>query len=775
MTETFNPLTLLGLRQTSETASDTLDNSQAKSIEDRQPAADPPGRAAGNLPRDSAGEATSTALAVVGDRPAADATRAPVDSALPQVDSAPASLPDREDNAAVRPAPAGRLRSRPHDPVTGRFLGRGVREERPSATLRDPPLVRESGPGEPDVDGDPLGKANAERRRQRDARDQRFLRAVDEIGHMPNSTTLLSKRFGVGEITIRAWCKRLQVDLEVKREAFRAAAKDPDADVDQVPPKALPFLRWSILDLFDRLVPFFDQAAPDEKDDSSPDPAEPENPFSTWTAWRVFLAAAFGLPRHELYRNHDPKGKWAIPDYPGVPTDLEVPRGAAALAPGASVEEIFKGCTGRQTWPEVAAKIVALIVGRRGGKSYITAIIGIFLACCRSYRLKLGTKGMVMILARDKEQAGVIRGYVLAFLKAVPFLSDLLVDEPTQKLIELANGITIEIRAVGEAGTRGYTVVAALADEIAFWPTDAESAKQDRKVVRALRPAMFGIKGAMLVMLSSPYARRGELYEAHRKGYGDETQGRYFVWQADTLSMRPTTDPEMLGEIIEEYEDDPENAKAEYGAQFRSDLENIYSRQAIEAVSVPGRFEQGYRDEHYPYRAFVDPSGGSSDSYVLAVAHDEKRTTPGGETITIPVLDRVKEWQPKFDPEQVSVEAVEILRGFKISKVTGDAYGGEWPRDPLKKRGIEYELSEQTRSELYLSFLPIVNSGRCELLDPIEHKRAVNQFSNLERRAGRTGKDSVNHLKGHHDDVANAIAGVMVQKGAGLAELGAVW
>jgi hypothetical protein len=137
-------------------------------------------------------------------------------------------------------------------------------------------------------------------------------------------------------------------------------------------------------------------------------------------AWRVFLAAAFGLDPAVLAVDHsklDGDPLRAMPAYPGV-LDPTIPRAAANVPPQSSGMGIFTACTGRTTWPAVRAKIVSLIVGRRGGKSYITAIIGIFLAT-RKYKLKLGTKGMVMILARDREQAGVIRGYILAFLRAL--------------------------------------------------------------------------------------------------------------------------------------------------------------------------------------------------------------------------------------------------------------------------------------------------------------------------------------------------------------------
>jgi hypothetical protein len=40
-------------------------------------------------------------------------------------------------------------------------------------------------------------------------------------------------------------------------------------------------------------------------------------------------------------------------------------------------------------------------------------------------------------------------------------------------------------------------------------------------------------------------------------------------------------------------------------------------------------------------------------------------------------------------------------------------------------------------------------------------RRAVTQFSQLERRTSAGGKDTVNHPSGGHDDVSNAIAGLV--------------
>jgi hypothetical protein len=40
--------------------------------------------------------------------------------------------------------------------------------------------------------------------------------------------------------------------------------------------------------------------------------------------------------------------------------------------------------------------------------------------------------------------------------------------------------------------------------------------------------------------------------------------------------------------------------------------------------------------------------------------------------------------------------------------------------------------------------------------------RLVSQLVGLERRTSRTGKGSVDHMRGMHDDIANAVAGALV-------------
>ena len=152
------------------------------------------------------------------------------------------------------------------------------------------------------------------------------------------------------------------------------------------------------------------------------------------------------------------------------------------------------------------------------------------------------------------------------------------------------------------------------------------------------------------------------------------------------------------------------------------------------------------------YFAFCDPSGGSSDSMTLAVA----RTSMVG---TRAVLVGVWEKKPPFNPDAVTAEFAEILKSYRLTTVTGDRYSAEWVVARFRAHGIAYVTSEKTKSEIFLEFLALVNSDRVRIPN---NKRLRAQFVSLERRTSRSGKDSVDHAPGGHDDLSNAVAGACV-------------
>ena len=433
----------------------------------------------------------------------------------------------------------------------------------------------------------------------------------------------------------------------------------------------------------------------------------------TWGPWRAFLAALFALPMSD-----------------------------AAL-------ELYQAHTGRQTAPMAPFKEAALIIGRRGGKSRVLAAVAVFLACFRDYapHLAPGEVPTIGVLAADRRQARTVFRYTLGLLQKVPLLAGEIVDE-TADTIMLRNGTAIEIGTASLRSSRGYTYAAVIADESAFWRSDETSANPDSEIFRALRPGMATIPGAILLNASSPYRKRGVLWEAYRRHYGKD-DAPVLVWQAPTLAMNPGLDPAIVAEA---YESDPEAAEAEYGARFRSDLSDFVSREAVEACVIPGRIELPRATRHV---AFVDPSGGSADAMTLAIAHNESG---------VAVLDAVRERKPPFSPEDVVQDFAAVLKSYGLSSVTGDRYAGEWPRERFRVHGITYDLSERTKGAIYMDALPLLNSRKVELL---EHRTLISQLCGLERRTARGGRDSIDHAPGSHDDVANAALGALLLAGGG--------
>jgi hypothetical protein len=428
---------------------------------------------------------------------------------------------------------------------------------------------------------------------------------------------------------------------------------------------------------------------------------------TTWSAWRSFLGALFALPM----------------------TSEQL--------------TVYNACTGRTEPPTQPATEAWLAVGRRGGKSLVMGLLAVYLACFRSYTqyLQPGERGTVLVIAADRRQARTIMRYVRGMLTRIPMLARV-IERETAESFDLVNDVSIEIGTASFRSTRGYTVVAACCDEVAFWQTDDSSSDPDYEILDALRPGMATIPNALLICASSPYAKKGALHDAYRRYYG--RPGPILVWKAPTRVMNPSVPQRLIDEAMER---DQAAANSEWMAEFRADISSFVPREIVLRCVDSGEVERPFVFKHR-YAAFVDPSGGSSDSFTLAIAHRLNEQI---------IVDLVREIVAPFDPESATEEFSNLLRGYHLNHVTGDRYAGEWVRQSFQKRNITHTLSELPKSGLYTNLLPKLNSQTIRLVD---NARLVNQLAALERRTSRGGKDSIDHPPHGKDDVANVVAGV---------------
>jgi hypothetical protein len=319
-----------------------------------------------------------------------------------------------------------------------------------------------------------------------------------------------------------------------------------------------------------------------------------------------------------------------------------------------------------------------------------------------------------------------------------------MIQRETKDLVELKNSVDIAILTDDFKTVRGRPILCCVLDEVAM--LDSGDSATDLELYAALLPGMSTIPQAQMFGISSPYAKKGLLYKKYADNFGKDSDD-VLVIQAPSHVMNPVLDTRDRDRQMAE---DPARARAEWYAEFRDDIVAFIDPATVDLCVIKGRVELPYVPGT-AYVAAVDPSGGSSDSMTLAIAH--------GEGDDRGILDLVREWPSPFSPQQVVSEIVEICRRWNLKSVVGDRYAGEWAREPFRNHGIEYQLADHTRSEAYLTMLPAINSGKIELL---ENRSLISQLCSLERRVARSGKDSVDHPRGGHDDVINAAALALV-------------
>ena len=409
----------------------------------------------------------------------------------------------------------------------------------------------------------------------------------------------------------------------------------------------------------------------------------------------------------------------------------------------AADRRLIADCTGNRPLPASPVREAWLVCGRRSGKSTLAALLAVAAACFTAYRPARGERPRVLLIASDREQAGVEFDYIVGMLESSPSLAQMIVRK-TADTIDLSNRVRIQVAACSFRSSRGFTNLVVICSEISFWRTDDGSRNPASEVLTAIRPSLATTNG-LLIAISSPYSRSGPLYQAHERHFGKA--GRVLVWKAPSLVMNPSLDPSRIEDA---RSDDPAAAASEWDAEFRADISTFIDPEALQACVDTGVRERPPAPG-VSYFAFCDPSGGSQDSMTLAIAHADGDRG---------VLDCTREIIPPFDPKVTVAEFAAVLRSYRVSRVTGDAYSGAWVRSAFDAHGIRYDVSDKVKSAIYLETLPLINSRRVSVLDD---KRLLSQFTGLERRTGRGGgRDSVDHGPSGHDDISNAAAGALI-------------
>jgi hypothetical protein len=324
-----------------------------------------------------------------------------------------------------------------------------------------------------------------------------------------------------------------------------------------------------------------------------------------------------------------------------------------------------------------------------------------------------------------------------------------MVEDETQLRFRLKRSVAIEILAANAKWIRGLTAIGIALDETAYLPSSEDAANSDISILEALRPSV-ATTGAPVVITSSPATTTGIVHSIWKKHYGKDGSPDCVVVQSDSKTMNPRLRQSVIDKA---FEDDAAAASAEYGGQFREPLSGFLTREMVircvergvqERAPLPG----------IEYQCFVDAASGSgTDSFAACIGH---RVRDGDRNVVM--VDYVMKQAPPFNPLACIAALAGHLERWRIRQVTGDAYAGGFTPSAFAKHRITYLASKLSASELYLSALPSFTSGTIALLDKAD---VIDQLVNLRRRIGQAGKEQVLHMRGQHDDLANALCGLI--------------
>ncbi len=411
--------------------------------------------------------------------------------------------------------------------------------------------------------------------------------------------------------------------------------------------------------------------------------------------------------------------------------------------------ELWAEIAGGRPWPTQAPRKYLICGSRRISKTreYVARRAA---WRCATFEprglLAPGEVGVASIVCPDRDQGAVALEFARAFLEQSPLLRPT-IEKVTAHEIRFTTRTALRITTATTRQQRGHTCIDVKDDEGAhFWDSDS-NANPLSEILAAQEPAMGTVAGAQLGITSTPRGRNGEFYRLWQHGWG-KADPRFLVLTIPWQIGNPLLDAEMVRAA---FEADPAVAAAEWGARWRDDVEGYVSRVQIDQCTEAGVRERA-PVPGVSYVAFADPSGGSADSFTLAIAHRDE----DGRA----VLDTVRETKPPFSPDETVRAYAECCRAYGVHRVTSDRYSAGWAAERWAAAGIQCVPSEYTKSELYVRLLPMLNSGRCVLLD---HQRLANQLLSLERRVSRGGsREIIDSPPKLHEDLANSAAGALV-------------
>ena len=456
--------------------------------------------------------------------------------------------------------------------------------------------------------------------------------------------------------------------------------------------------------------------------------------------------------------------------------------------------EIFEHLTGEKYHLDKVGKDlknrITLCLGRRGGKTTLAGILGLWSAIKRDWRalrdkdgkiaedangdyifFGLGDKefGEVKVLSRSVGYSEDILHEMKAKFDRSPILNRL-IDQGgeqskgrlTLRIPSLRDNkklgyciIKITVDAATADTARGGATIFGMLDECAFLHQDPKYVNSLDKVLAALQPSLkqFGDEG-ILILSSTPASKIGPFYERviNPEKFGDQhlkLQGESWIFN-NILKLK---------DWEQAYRDDPIEFPTEYQAQFVDSKSQFFRAASVEAAVMTGVIEVApVKHPDVAYVAALDAAykGDRFAFTVVSVRRDEKVTK----------IEQVHQmiWERKSRKDEVDLKVVgehieRMVNRYVLDKVYADQYGYIPLRELFKDRHNitleEFVFSSSSKKLMYKNLQTLMDQGDVKILDD---RGLVGELVSMELEITEAGQIKIYHPPGKHDDRADAMA-----------------
>jgi hypothetical protein len=385
----------------------------------------------------------------------------------------------------------------------------------------------------------------------------------------------------------------------------------------------------------------------------------------------------------------------------------------------------------------------------------------------------------IFLIAQDIDTAASHLNFVAQAINSSKLLSKEIETHNAQSLV-LKNGLKLVPAPPTIKSSRGLAIPVINMDEAGFWYTDPKAVNPDYEVERAVQYAMSQFPHAKQILTSTPYIKRGLVWDYFRAGtdgvlltcsscakahvpcghMADERE-RFqdtLVVHASTAAMEnPRIDRKRL---IRLQSKDPEAFIRESLAQFVDSISGFFKPDLVEQRVDTGVKEReklprpGHSDDPTPfYVAAMDPAF-RHDAFTFTVMHADPRYG----IVQDALIRKLPVGNNPINPVDALNDIKFYLNLYGITTVYSDQYQLESLQQLAVERGfniVGVDFTANSKAKIYGSLRALINQKRVRLLD---HPEITSELIALEKRRTQTGHIQISAPPGGYDDVAAVIA-----------------